>query len=86
MSEGSCNKSGPAKSVFVVKLKDLSLVVMELNLGLVFEIGVMKEERPQIKRRADIAPRMKMQPLESHEEDLFLEPNLVAMGELYECL
>ena len=55
---------------------------MELNLGLVFEIGVMKEERPQIKRRADIAPRRKMQPLESHEEDLFLEPNFVAMDEL----
>jgi hypothetical protein len=68
----------------VVKFKDLRLVAMELNLGLEFGIGVMKEERPHIKRRADIAPARKMQPFEAHMEDLFLEPNF-AMGELCLC-
>lgn len=65
--------------MFMVVFNDLRLVAMELNLGLEFGIGVMKEERPQNRRRTDIAPTRKMQPFEDHGEDLLLEPSF-AMG------
>ncbi|PNX63561.1 hypothetical protein L195_g053568 [Trifolium pratense] len=63
--------SHPNSSLF----KALRWLAMELNLGLEFGIGLMKEERPHIKRRADIAPPRKMQPFEAHMDDLFFEPN-----------